>query len=267
MILSEGATGPLVVKLQNKLKALGFDPGDVDGDFGPKTTAAVVAFQQSKQIAADGIVGPVTLEHLGLTLMPSVPVAGASITKNVTPELVAQILVHSPLGNIRQYLPDILKALDADSIGDKQMVLMALATVYVETGQFIPIDEYRSRYNTSQGGHPFDLYDNRSDLGNRGYPDGKNFKGRGFIQLTGRDNYTRFSHELGLGEQLVNQPDLANSPKIAAQLLARFLKAKESRIRNALSRNDLATARQLVNGGSHGLAQFVDVYRRGDKLL
>src|SRR6185436_12729076 len=43
-----------------KLRAAGFNPGASDGDFGPKTLAAVKAFQRSRGIGADGIVGAQT---------------------------------------------------------------------------------------------------------------------------------------------------------------------------------------------------------------
>src|SRR4030095_11192702 len=111
------------------------------------------------------------------------------------------------------------------------------------------------------------LYDNRRDLGNRGRPDGSDFKGRGFVQLTGRANYQKFSVQLGLGNGLVDNPKLANDPKVAADLLALFLKDKEASIRKALLDDDLRGARKLVNGGSHGLAEFSEAYRIGHALL
>ena len=53
-----------VRKYQTRLKELGFNPGTIDGKFGPNTKRAVVAFQNSVGIAADGVVGPVTWSHL-----------------------------------------------------------------------------------------------------------------------------------------------------------------------------------------------------------
>jgi peptidoglycan hydrolase-like protein with peptidoglycan-binding domain len=59
-VLKQGANGPEVRDLQQALKALGHDPGPIDGVFGARTTSAVKAFQQAREIAVDGIVGRVT---------------------------------------------------------------------------------------------------------------------------------------------------------------------------------------------------------------
>jgi peptidoglycan hydrolase-like protein with peptidoglycan-binding domain len=59
-VLRKGSTDPAVRDLQQALKALGHDPGPVDGVFGATTEAAVKAFQQAKGIAVDGIVSRVT---------------------------------------------------------------------------------------------------------------------------------------------------------------------------------------------------------------
>ena len=62
--LKQGSSGPDVINLQKRLKDLGFDPGEPDGRFGPGTTAAVIAFQQSQGLQADGIAGPATMAAL-----------------------------------------------------------------------------------------------------------------------------------------------------------------------------------------------------------
>jgi hypothetical protein len=58
--LQTGSTGAAVTDLQNALTTLGYDPGKVDGDFGPTTQAAVVKFQTDKGLSPDGVVGPKT---------------------------------------------------------------------------------------------------------------------------------------------------------------------------------------------------------------
>src|SRR5262249_34836607 len=132
---------------------------------------------------------------------------------------------------------------------------------------FIPVCEQISKSNTSPGGRPFDLYDHRKDLGNQALGDGSRFKGRGFVQLTGRANYQRHGSAIGIGDQLLANPDLASDPDIAARLLASFLKSRELVIKQALLENDLRAARRLVNGGSNGLARFADAYQRGEALI
>jgi len=173
------------------------------------------------------------------------------------------MLPEAPRAHIESNLPLVLDALIEPQLDDKDMVLMALATIRAETASFSPISESQSHFNTSPDGHPFDLYDHRSDLGNLGPPDGERFRGRGFIQLTGRGNYALHGTLIGLGELLLEEPDLANNPGIAARLLASFLKLNEEKIRGALAAGDLKGARRLVNGGTHGLEEFEAAYRMG----
>jgi hypothetical protein len=190
-----------------------------------------------------------------------------SLISDITIDMATRIIPHAPRANIESNLPFVLNALIAPNLADKPMILMALATICAETGSFLPISEFESHFNTSPGGHPFDLYDSRADLGNQGAPDGERFKGRGFIQLTGRANYAFHGAAIGFGDQLIEDPDLANQPDIAARLLASFLKTHEERIRVALTTGDLRAARRLVNGGTHGLNAFTAAYRTGLALL
>jgi putative chitinase len=260
-MLQLNSSGPEVTALQRALQAAGFSPGAIDGSFGPGTEAAVLAFQRSEGIAADGIVGPNTATALGLAAIPSVP----SAIPGVTVQVVSQMFPVTPIGNVKANLPPVLDALVSANLPDKLMVLMALGTIRAETESFQPISEGQSRFNTSPSGHPFDLYDNRRDLGNTGPPDGANFRGRGFVQLTGRANYTQYTSEINV--DLVTNPELANDPQVAAKLLARFLGDREDQIREALAVNDLATARRLVNGGSNGLDRFTDAFNKGMQLI
>jgi len=62
-LLARGASGSVVTALQKGLKKYSTpatDPGAVDGDFGPKTEAAVKAYQQDRAVHVDGIVGDQT---------------------------------------------------------------------------------------------------------------------------------------------------------------------------------------------------------------
>jgi hypothetical protein len=172
-------------------------------------------------------------------------------------------------GHIRTYLPDVLDALTDQDMNDTSMVMMALGTIRAETSGFEPIDEGISHYNTSPAGtkgrHPYDLYDHRTDLGNDHSGDGDLYKGRGFVQLTGHDNYKKVGGQIGV--DLVADPDLANDSGVAAKVLAQFLKNNETAIRAALKVNNLRTARRLVNGGSHGLSEFIAAFNSGRRYL
>lgn len=254
--------GDDVRALQQALADKGFPPGSIDGVFGAGTDAAVRAFQRSEgDLLADGQAGPRTLARLGLTQDAALP----SVADKVTPLIVARMLPDAPIDNIKANLGPVLDGLRRFGLTDKSMVLMALATIAAESAGFKPLDEFLSRFNTSPGGHPFDLYDNRRDLGNRGAPDGARYKGRGFIQLTGRSNYRTYGEKIGVN--LENQPDKANEAAIAGLILACFLKDKELKIKAALIERDFARARRQVNGGTHGLGNFQTAYLRGEKLI
>ncbi len=248
--------------LQQALTDKGFPCGKIDGIFGVGTEAAVCAFQGSVgDLLVDGEAGPRTLTRLGLSAETSLP----SVLGAVDTGVVARILTGARITNIEANLPPLLDGLKHFGLTDKKMVLMALATIAAETAGFRPIDEGISRFNTSPRGHPFDLYDNRTDLGNRGAPDGASFKGRGYIQLTGRHNYREIGKQIGV--DLEGNPDLANDPQTAGLILACFLKNHEVRIKTALLARDFRRARRAVNGGSHGLDAFTEAYKRGEPLL
>ena len=73
-MLQQGSSGPEVLKLQKALAAAGFNPKGLDGKFGPKTEAALKAFQKAARIVVDGKAGPQTwgaLKKWGTT--PSTP--------------------------------------------------------------------------------------------------------------------------------------------------------------------------------------------------
>jgi putative chitinase len=258
-VLKNGDDSPWVAKLQRALQQRSLYTKTIDGDFGDGTENAVRAFQLSLHLPVSGEVDDATARALGLNELTD-PVRTSS------PESVALIFPGTRYASIEANLPFVVKGLVADQLLDKSMFLMALATIRAETSTFLPISEAVSVFNTTLGGQPFNLYDHREDLGNLGPPDGDRFKGRGYVQLTGRSNYQDIGRRLGLGDQLLDDPDKANDPAVAGRILAEFLKRAEPAIRTALANNDLVTARKRVNGGSHGLSPFRIAYLRGQEV-
>lgn len=221
---------------------------------------------------ADGFMFAKHLRPVGgaASAAPAAPAAAGAVPAtfaSFTPDQVKKMFPATPISAIKANLPHVLAGLAAHGLTDKPMALMALATIRAETAGFVPIDEGRSKFNTRNT--PFDLYDAGTpigrDLGNTKPGDGPKFKGRGYVQLTGRDNYTRIGGQLGV--DLANNPAMANDPAVAGMILARFIKNKEAPVRAALAAKDLAKARKLVNGGSHGLVEFKDAFQKGEAAL
>jgi predicted chitinase len=92
------------------------------------------------------------------------------------------------------------------------------------------------------------IYGNR--MGNSAPDDGFKYRGRGIIQLTGKDNYAKYGKMLGL--DLVSNPDLAADPKVAAQIAVAYWKTRVSS--SAAQAGDVSKVTQEINGGQNGLA-------------
>ncbi|HLM02914.1 MAG TPA: hypothetical protein VK400_17815 [Pyrinomonadaceae bacterium] len=127
---------------------------------------------------------------------------------------------------------------------DDRWLAYMFATVYHETDKkFQGIEEYGPDSY-------FKKYDGRKDLGNTQPGDGLRFKGRGFVQITGRTNYTRFSKILGV--DLVANPllalDLDNCVKIMfyGMINGTFTGKKLSDYFNA-QKEDWVNARRIIN--------------------
>lgn len=257
-ILKLGSTGADVARLGASLKReLGGDAAAFPGLEKAQTIdtsfdAAIRRWQAGIGIIADGIVGPCCQSILGLAT-PKKP-NGPSVAS------VSQLFPATKPANIARYLPYVESALAAYGLTDAPMVLAALGTIRAETEGFVPISEGQSKYNTHPGQPPFGRYDGR--LGNTVEGDGFRYRGRGFVQLTGKENYSRYGAAIRL--DLVTDFELANAPEVAATLLAAFLSDKKTKMRAALGQRDYAAARKLVNGGAHGLPNFKDVFTRAE---
>lgn len=174
----------------------------------------------------------------------------------LTAKQIAPAFPGAKPANIAHYWPFVASALQSDQLTGPQIVAYALGTIAAETAGFVPISEMKSKWNTEKT--PFDRYEHRGALGNAYPGDGPLFKGRGFVQLTGRANYRKYGERIGV--DLEADPSQANDPRIAAQLLSLFICDRETRILTALQAQDYAQARNAVNGGSHGLERFKTAY-------
>lgn len=187
---------------------------------------------------------------------PKSPPPNASMNPHITPETRDFSSIAVPgstrskgkgTDNASRYAPLIMQAMKDQGLDDRDMIDYALATIHAETGEFAPVTEGQSHYNTSRGGRPFDLYEphtHKGDgLGNTQPGDGEKYRGRGFVQLTGRGHYADYGKRLGI--DLINNPDLALDPTVSARILALYLKDRESTLREQFAQADPVEALNL----------------------
>ena len=103
----------------------------------------------------------------------------------------------------------------------------------------------------------FNKYDNK--LGNKFKGDGAQFRGRGFIQLTGRGNYTQASRDIFGDDRLVKKPDLAAQPDIAARIAVWYWTDRVKPLVKDFS--DTTRVTKIINGGLNGLQDRENNFR------
>lgn len=115
-----------------------------------------------------------------------------------------------------------------------------LGQILHESNRLKAVEEYASG----------EAYEGRKDLGNTQPGDGKRFKGRGLVQLTGRANYTAFARKFGI--DCINKPELLTQPRWA---LATALWYWDTRNLNLIAdKDDLKRITRIINGGYNGLS-------------
>ncbi len=92
-------------------------------------------------------------------------------------------------------------------------------------------------------------YEGRADLGNTQPGDGRLYKGRGPIQITGRGNYRRYGREIGI--DIERHPEIAAIPSIGLQLALEFWDSKSLNV--LAEADDVVGITKKINGGTNGL--------------
>ena len=114
----------------------------------------------------------------------------------------------------------------------------------------------------------FDKYENRIDLGNTESGDGRKFRGRGFIQITGRANYARAGKDLSL--DLINNPEMAAFPSVAAKIAVWFWQKGANVDLNTLADNTFysySIMTSKINGGLTGLKERTELLEKAIDLF
>jgi hypothetical protein len=143
-------------------------------------------------------------------------------------------------------LPLLLDELKEKKLLNPETVIAALATVGVEC-HFRPVQEafWLSPKARSAYLKRYEYYTKKGkELGNIKPGDGERYCGRGYIQLTGRSNYTHYGKVLKV--DLVNHPELALQPDIAAKILVQYF--IERHVDQKAQAKNWKAVRRAVNG-------------------
>lgn len=174
--------------------------------------------------------------------------------KRIRPEILAAIAAphHAPDEATAGHLAS---ALDATGIDGKGEAIAFLAQLGTESGGFRWLEEIWGPSAAQQG------YEGRAGLGNTQPGDGKRFKGRGYIQITGRANYKKASEDLDI--DLIANPGKAAEPRNAAKIAAWYWRTRVAPKAPNIAAKPLDDDGQraaftkitkLINGGTNGLA-------------
>jgi len=108
-----------------------------------------------------------------------------------------------------------------------------------------------------------DAYEGRKDLGNTELGDGRRYKGRGLIQVTGRANYAKCGEALGLN--LIEHPELLEGPVNACRSAAWFWKSHG--LNELADAGDQVKVTRRINGGINGLSDRLALFKVAEQVL
>jgi len=277
MLLKKGDNNEQVKQLQIKL---GLDP---IGNFGPKTEEAVKLWQAAHGLTADGMVGDKTWAMImGEEEHPQVQQQTAAVA-NSTGLKLEKLKGHIPDAVIAM-IPAVAQKFQIDSA---LRLAHFLAQCGHESGGFRLTKEnlnysakglngiFKKYFPTLESALPYErkpekiankVYGGRMGNGPEASGDGAKFCGRGYIQLTGKDNYTAFGKSIG--------EDVCANPQVVAEKYA-LLSAAWFFNKNGLHKmadggaSDavVTSITKRVNGGTIGLEDRIKHFKEYYNLL
>jgi putative chitinase len=277
MLLKKGDNNEQVKQLQVKLHL------DPVGNFGPKTEEAVKLWQSTHGLTADGIVGDKTWAMImGEEEHPQVQQQAVAVANSTGLKLQ----------NLKGHIPDAVIAM-IPAVAQKFQIDSALRLAHFlaqcghESGGFRLTKEnlnysakglngiFKKYFPTLESALPYErkpekiankVYGGRMGNGPEASGDGAKFCGRGYIQLTGKDNYTAFGKSIG--------EDVCANPQIVAEKYALlsaawfFNKNKLHTMADGGASDAVVTSiTKRVNGGTIGLPDRIKHFKEYYNLL
>jgi len=280
MLLKRGDNNENVKQLQAKL---GLEPM---GNFGPKTEEAVKAWQAKNGLTADGIVGPNTWskimgESIGVQQVqpvaptaPIAPVGGLKLDKlkghipdaviQMIPDTAAKFGINTPL-RLAHFLAQCGHESGGFRATQENLNYSAKGLMGIFK-KYFPTEALANAYARQPQKIAAKVYANRMGNGTEASGEGYKFRGRGYIQLTGKENYTAFGKSIG--EDMTANPD-----KVASQyalLSAAWFFSKNGLHKMADEGSSDAVVTKItkrVNGGTIGLADRIKHFKEYYHLL
>ena len=275
MLLKKGSKGKDVRKLQEKLGL------EITGTFGPKTEAAVKKWQKENGLKDDGIVGKITWSKMfgdesPVVIKEDVVIAKTGVLnieklKGHIPEtVIAQIPETAAKFNITSNLrlANFLAQCSHESGGFKAVIenlnysVHGLKKIFPK---YFPGNLAES-YARNPEKIASKVYGSRMGNGDESTKEGFKFRGRGYLQLTGKDNYTKFAKFIG--EDTVSNPDLVATKYPLASAAFFF---DSNRLWAICDRGEddatVTAVTRRVNGGVIGLNDRIKHFKEYYNLL
>ena len=274
MLLKKGSTGEDVKKLQEKLGLT------ADGAFGSGTELAVKGWQSTHGLTADGIVGDGTWSKMFATQTvitepsPVPNVGGLKLEKlkghipdaviAMIPDTAQKFQINTPLR-----LAHFLAQCGHESGGFKatqenlNYSAKGLRGIF---GRYFPTDALAEQYQRKPESIASRVYGGRMGNGPEATKEGYKFRGRGYIQLTGKDNYTAFGK--AINEDVISNPDLVSSKYALLSAAWFFSKNGLHKMADEGASDTVVTKiTKRVNGGTIGLPDRIKHFKEYYSLL
>lgn len=275
MILKIGSKGDDVKKLQEKL---GVDAGNAFGIFGPKTEMAVKTWQKSNGLPDDGIVTAEMLQKLGLgskstTIKEDVVIPKINLDKlkgripdsviQQIPEVMEKFKINTP-----HTLAHFLSQCGHESGGFKSIsenLNYSVDGLMKTFSKYFPTKVLAEQYAKNPEKIASKVYSSRMGNGDETSKDGWKFRGRGYIQLTGKDNYKEFNKFVD--DDVLSNPDLVSTkyPLLSAAWF--FSKNCLSKAAKGSTDDVVTVVSKCVNGGTIGLEDRKKYFKEYYQLL